>query len=334
MKTNSTNNAAELSPFELPLEQRAERALDFIEVRGKLIELSKQSESLINVETDDNLSAAKAAHKTLVSMRNTIKKTGKAARDEANKYSKLVISKEDALISIIEPEEKRLDKLITYEEKCRQDRLRAVREEQEARARKMEQQFSRLRMLGSIASNSPLHVIEQLITEAQAVIDNPSDYEKDMQEAAVMEARIALNTCKAARDKRIKENKDAEELAEFRRLAAEAKAKEQQEANEAQARANANMQEIQRATAVVSAQKASQIHDLEDDDIPAFMRDEEISRPSLIDTAGNTSQAVHADAFVELVTAANLAYQLLVKSDLGSTPEAKGLIAAIRKAQQ
>jgi hypothetical protein len=51
------------------------------------------------------------ARKDLKKTRVTIEKTGKAMRDDANKFAKAVIAKEHELIDIIEPEEIRLEKL-------------------------------------------------------------------------------------------------------------------------------------------------------------------------------------------------------------------------------
>lgn len=227
-------------------EVRAERALAFESTRTKLQALAKESTSLTRVDTQDNFDAARAAKAKLASTRVAIEKTGKAAREDATKYGKAVIAKERELLQEIQPEEARLGALIDAEQRKRDDAERAIREEQARRAAAIEAAFNRVRMLPELAraGGATLESIDALIAEGEKLRDDHSHLPDELHAAALYEARLAVNGCKAARDALVKHQAD---LAELEQLRAERAAREQ-----AEERARANAAEAERAARVIA----------------------------------------------------------------------------------
>lgn len=314
---NAGTAIAELSP-----EQRAEQALKFETTREQLKALAQQSTSLVNVETEDNLAAAKAAHAKLRSTRVAIEKTGKAARDDANKFGKAVIAKERDLIGLISPEEERLSGLITAEQLRREAAEQAAREAEQRRAEQIRAAFARVRSLPDLAANLDLAGIDELIAEATKLRDDPSHLPEDLQAAGRYEANVAINGCKAARDRRVQADKDAAELEEFRRQKAEQERQQQ--------RAQANAAEVQRAAGVVAAnaQRAA-----EDDDLPPGHEGQrQRAMPSAVAAQIPDSVQVPVRKVLPLLNAARAALALLRERGLGGEAAALDLADAIDEA--
>lgn len=92
----------------LTLPQRAAVALGESANEAKLRELVAKSSGIVSVTNDAGRDEAHRAGMVLLKTRTGIRATGKAARDDATKFSKAVIAMEDELIGIIEPEETRV----------------------------------------------------------------------------------------------------------------------------------------------------------------------------------------------------------------------------------
>jgi hypothetical protein len=95
----------------LTLPERAAIALGESANAAKLRELVSKSAGIVTVTNNDGRDEAHRAGMVLLKTRTGIRTTGKAARDDATKFSKAVIAMEDDLIAIIEPEEQRVLKL-------------------------------------------------------------------------------------------------------------------------------------------------------------------------------------------------------------------------------
>lgn len=93
---------------ELTVQGRAALALSSDKTRKDLIAMAAKSAHLVEVKNKAARDEIHSAAMVLVSARTAISKTGKAARDDATKFSKAVIAEEASLIAITEPEEKRL----------------------------------------------------------------------------------------------------------------------------------------------------------------------------------------------------------------------------------
>ena len=93
---------------ELTVPARAQLALNSSKTRADLTELVKKSVNIHEIKNTAGRTECHAAAMVLVKVRTAIANTGKAARDDATKFSKAVIAEENALIAITEAEEKRL----------------------------------------------------------------------------------------------------------------------------------------------------------------------------------------------------------------------------------
>ena len=93
---------------ELTVPTRAQLALNSNKTRADLTELVKKSINIHEIKNTAGRTECHAAAMVLVKARTAIANTGKAARDDATKFSKAVIAEENALIAITEAEEKRL----------------------------------------------------------------------------------------------------------------------------------------------------------------------------------------------------------------------------------
>lgn len=315
-KSTTTDAGAETAGTDLvhlTPEQRAEQALKFSTTREQLKALAATSTSLVKVDTDDNLAAAKAAKAKLQSTRVAIEKTGKAARDDANKFGKAVIAKERELIGLISPEEERLQGLIVAEQTRREEAERAAREAEQRRAEQISQAFERVRSLPGLAATLDVAGIDELIAEAAKLRDDQSHLPEDLQAAGRYEANVAINACKAARDRRVQADKD---LAEFRRQ------REQQE--EQQRRAQANAAEVQRAAGVVQSNARASRE--EDDDLPPGHAPAPVAIPD--------SVTVPVRRVLPLLQASKAALALLRRKGLGSNIETVELAEAIEEADR
>ncbi|KKL57229.1 hypothetical protein LCGC14_2237490 [marine sediment metagenome] len=93
---------------ELTVQDRAVAALGLSNLEKELTELAGKSKDLVKITNADSYEQIDTARKVLKSERITITQKGKAARDDANAFSKAVIAEENRLVAIIQVEEKRL----------------------------------------------------------------------------------------------------------------------------------------------------------------------------------------------------------------------------------
>lgn len=126
------NATAQEQQTALTLPERAAVALGETANAAKLRELVAKYADILSVTNADGREQAHRAGMVLLKTRTGIRATGKAARDDATKFSKAVIAMEDELIGIIEPEETRLiamrDEWDAKIEAEKQAKIRAERE--------------------------------------------------------------------------------------------------------------------------------------------------------------------------------------------------------------
>lgn len=92
-------------------ETRAAQLLSFDETKAELTSLAKQSERITQITNKAGRDECHSSLMVLKGRRVDIQKRGKEARDDANKFAKAVIAKENELIGFIAPEEERLQLL-------------------------------------------------------------------------------------------------------------------------------------------------------------------------------------------------------------------------------
>lgn len=99
---------------ELTIIERAQKALSIEHTEASLKNLAEKTADIKEIKDKADYSLVKSSRISIKGIRIDIQKAGKAARDDANKFSKAVISEEKRLIGIISPEESRLQTLQDY----------------------------------------------------------------------------------------------------------------------------------------------------------------------------------------------------------------------------
>ena len=120
----------------LPPLERAAQVLKFDEVSAKLVTLAESSSRIVEIRDEVSRDECHAAKMELKRTRVAIEKSGKEARDDANKFAKAVIVKEDELIAIIAKEENRLSGIQSAWDGAREREKEAARKIEEDRIRK------------------------------------------------------------------------------------------------------------------------------------------------------------------------------------------------------
>ena len=116
----------------LTVVQRASLALGAAEHEQALRALAAESKDLTAITNAAGRDQIHAARMRLVKTRTDLEKLGKAARDDATKFSKAVIAEEARLIGIISPEEDRLQALQSAWDEAREaERLAKVNAERQ-----------------------------------------------------------------------------------------------------------------------------------------------------------------------------------------------------------
>lgn len=139
MNIEMLENDTDQATMALTVQERASVALGSSQTRQNLITLAAKSAHLVEIKNKAARDEIHSAAMVLVNARTTISKTGKAARDDATKFSKAVIAEEASLIGLTEPEEKRLlalrdawDEIIAAEKAARElaerQRITAIHE--------------------------------------------------------------------------------------------------------------------------------------------------------------------------------------------------------------
>lgn len=106
MNTVTTQEVTALSAV-----QRAATALESSAIEQQLTELAASTKDIVVVTNKDGREQCHRAYMVAREKRVSVEKLGKAARDDANAFSKAVVAEEARLVAIIEPEELRLKTL-------------------------------------------------------------------------------------------------------------------------------------------------------------------------------------------------------------------------------
>ncbi len=242
---------------------RAALALGSDKARTELAELVKKSANIVEVKNSAGREECHSAAMVLVRARTNIEKIGKAARDDATKFSKAVIAEEKALISITQPEEDRLLGL--------RDAWDAARAAEKAEAERIERErvaaiharIGRIKGFATLALECRTSAkVEELIERLMA---EPTEGFEEFAEEAATARGLTLARMKEISDAKFADEQErariaAEQEAERQRLAAERAELERQqaEARAAQAQADAKAKaERDAAEAQLAAERAA-----------------------------------------------------------------------------
>jgi hypothetical protein len=248
---------------------RAALALGSDKARTELAELVKKSANIVEVKNSAGREECHSAAMVLVRARTNIEKIGKAARDDATKFSKAVIAEEKALISITQPEEDRLLGL--------RDAWDAARAAEKAEAERVERErvaaiharIGRIKGFATLALECRTSAkVEELIERLMA---EPAEGFEEFAEEAANARGLTLARMKEISDAKLLDEQErariaAEQEAERQRLAAERAELERQQAEaraaqdrldaERRAQAEADAAELARQRAALAEENA------------------------------------------------------------------------------
>lgn len=242
----------------LTVVERAAVALGSSKLEGELVALAAKSADIVEIK---NAAAREQCHSAMMALANTrtgITKAGKAARDDANAFSKAVIAEQDRLVGLIEPEESRLRGLRDGWDEEREAEKEAARAAEAARVERLRGALQALRdiplsMVGRSAAD-----ISAVFTSMQSRELSKQDFGEFMAEAAQIKADVIakLETLHAqVAEAEATAKRAAEERAEQERQRAVREAEERAAKADADAKAAADRAELERQQAEVRKQQ-------------------------------------------------------------------------------
>ena len=209
---------------ELTVLERAKQALSIQYTEQELEALADKFSDIAEIKDNDDYSLVKGACREFQKVRVSIEKTGKTARDDANKFAKAVIGEEKRLLKIIVPEEDRLKALRKEVDD------RAVREAAEklaketARKEAIEEKILHIRSFASDLFGHDVVSLEGALDIVENIHISEEEYQEYEDNAIVAKAAV-INKLSSA----ITTQKEVEELRaqqkETARIQAEAQAK-------------------------------------------------------------------------------------------------------------
>lgn len=245
--------ATESLPALLPPAARAAQALQSTQTEHDLRVLVASSADITAVLDDDGRDQVHRIAMNLRTARTTIEKTGKAARDDATKFSKAVIEEEKRLIAIITPEEERVlalrDAWDAEQARIQAEKVAAERRRTEAH----EAGIAEILRIPANASGFDAEKIMRTIDSIDAARAAPFDVWEEFAERAAaaydetVAALRAMHATKLATEEKARQDA-ADREAERQRIAAEqAELARQREEQAAAARQLADQVEAMRA---------------------------------------------------------------------------------------
>jgi hypothetical protein len=183
----------------LTVTERATHALATVANSEKLKALAKSSERIIVLTNQAGRDECHGALMTLKATRILIQKTGKESREDAQKFSKAVIAEEGRLISIIEPEESRLQAL-------RDDWDTA---EEKAKALRIQQEIERVAGIQSRIADlrGAVGVIERHRLTSAQISEHIADLQSEVIDESYAEFQTQADDAKTATLSRLAELK-------------------------------------------------------------------------------------------------------------------------------
>jgi len=251
---------AELKPDsigQLTVQERAVVALGVAEREQELVALAGKTTDITTITNPDGYTQVHAARIVLKNERVELEKRGKAARDDATKFSKAVIAEEGRLIALIQPEERRLQAIEDgWEAKIKAEKEAKIQAEI-ARVAKINQIIDGIRGWPLQATGKPSTRIAELVANAEGFEVAESIFAERTEDAmAVLAASLAalqgLLVDRLAHEEA--QRKLEEGRKELERLQAE-EAERQRIAREVQAKADAEAKATRDAEAARQAEE-------------------------------------------------------------------------------
>jgi hypothetical protein len=209
----------------LTLQKRAAVALGSAKHEVAVRELVKESSSILTVTNADGREQAHRAGMKLTGVRVGIKKTGKASREDATKFSAAIIAEENRLVALITPEEDRIFALRDgFDAKVAEEKAAKIAAER-ARIKSIQSAISVIRNECVIANGKPIDWLESRLAFLDGEIPSSDFYEEFYEDAikahkdAIANVRVILDMAVAAKAEA--DRLQAEREAEAARLKAQ-----------------------------------------------------------------------------------------------------------------
>ncbi|WP_244134046.1 hypothetical protein [Burkholderia gladioli] len=154
---------------ELTVVERAAASLQSTEREAALRELVAKSTDLVEIKNAAAREQVHGAAMALRTARTDIEKAGKAARDDANAFSRAVIAEEKRLVAITEPEEKRLLALRQAWDDEREAEKEAKRQAEALRVAAIREHIDDIRSIAARAVGRPSAAIATEIQDLEAL---------------------------------------------------------------------------------------------------------------------------------------------------------------------
>jgi hydroxymethylpyrimidine pyrophosphatase-like HAD family hydrolase len=234
---------------ELSVIERAKSALASSNAEAVLTELAKKFVDVVTIKNRTDHQIVMGALSALRNHRVSIERTGKAARDDATKFSRAVIAEEKRLIGIIEPEETRLA-AVRQAWEDEQERIRKTAEEaEEARKEALREKCLSFERLVSLATGRPSDEVQEVVDRLNATIITAAEFQEFARQAegsliAAKDHAARLLTETLERERKEEEARTAAAAEAERRRQEAAELTRQREENE---RANEELRKQQAA---------------------------------------------------------------------------------------
>lgn len=232
----------------LTVVERAKVAIGASEREKELRELVTHSTHITEIKNAAGREQCHGAAMALRTQRTGIRKIGKEARDDATKFSKAVINREDELVAIIEPEEQRLIALRDAWDEAREVEKRAKVEAEQRRIAAIRAKIAEIeRRPAQMIGKTSVEIEAALVAlEGEPITVNGfAELTGEAEQTRGLSAQCMAELRDRMRAQEIEAQRLAEERAKFERAQAaaaerarhEAAARAEQERKDAEARA-------------------------------------------------------------------------------------------------
>jgi hypothetical protein len=228
---------------ELSVQDRAKQALSIEHTEKELESLAKKFADITEIESSDDYSLVKGACREFQKVRVSIEKAGKAARDDANKFAKAVLSEQKRLLDIVVPEEDRLKALRKeVDDKAVREAAEKLKAEEDRKAQ-LADRISCIRSLSDFSFGITSENLKDNLNALNTFQITEDDYQECFDEAVIAKnAGITKLTAAIA---------EKEELEKLRAIQEEQEKKQAEE----QARIDAENEKIRLAQEAIEKEK-------------------------------------------------------------------------------
>lgn len=239
----------ELTPIE-----RANAVLKSSDIELHFQSMAKEAKEISTITNKDGYEQCHATRMKLREERVELNKKAKAARDDANAFSKAVIAEEKRLITIIEPEEERLQGLQTvWDAEVKRKKEEKARLEAE-RVKKITDEIDRIRLMPYNSATDIPTIIEAVLETLKG--QKPDSAFAEFEADAIVTWERACKELQELYARKLKQQEDAVALKiEQERVKAETEALAKERAEHDAKVEQARKQEAARMAALEKAER-------------------------------------------------------------------------------